>query len=654
MLKDLLRRIVTQGKSHAPGAQQGTASPGPVWLAERLRFGLAREQQGDVVGAEQAYRSILEGQPEHPAALHLLGHVLTLQGKTGEALPVLSRAAALMPDDADVQFNLAYALRRDGRLPAAEEALRRAVTTRPKFVAAWLSLAGVMTDLDRLDNAEDCFQRALALEPGFAEAHYNYGNLLYQKLSRLDEAEECFHRALALEPSFAEAHYDYGNLLQREGRIGEAVARYRAAIDLKPDFMRAHSNLVYSLNFSDEFSPEEVFGEHLEWARRHAEPLTAAARPHSAPRTTGRALRVGYVSANFRDHAVTYFFESTLAHHDSQRVAAYCYSDVKRPDSHTDRLRSWASVWRDIAGEDDQSVAELVRRDGIDILVDLTGHTDDHRLLAFARRPAPVQVTWNGYANTTGMSAIDYRITDALADPPGMTEHLHSEKLARLPEIYMAFTPPAASPDVSAAPVMEAGHITFGSLNALSKITPQVIRVWSDILKCIPDARLLMLTVPAGRTRERLARDFASQGVSAERLEFIPRLPFQQFLAAHSRVDIALDPFPFSGTTTTCQTLWMGVPVVTLAGRSHVSRVGVTMLTNVGLGECVAQDEDDYVRTASALATDLPRLREIRGELRGRMLSSPLADGKRLARFLEDAYRKMWEDYCYQSAGERA
>jgi protein O-GlcNAc transferase len=615
MLKNLFRHMLRRGARSESNAPEHRASRGAVWPAEHLRQALERQKRGDLSGAEHAYRSILDEQPEHPAALHLLGHVLILQGKTARAIPVLSRAAALMPDDADVSFNLAHALHREGRLNAAEQALRSAVALRSKFTAAWLSLAAVMTDAERFD-----------------------------------EAEECFHRALEVEPGSAEAHYNYGNLLHREGRVGEAITHYRAAVDIKPDFVRAHSNLVYALNFTDEFSLEEIFNEHREWARRHADPLTATVRPHANSRTTGRALRVGYVSANFRDHAVTYFFESTLMHHDRTRVSVYCYSDVERPDAHTERLRHADCVWRDIAGQDDESVSELVRRDEIDILVDLTGHTDNHRLLAFARKPAPVQVTWNGYANTTGMTAIDYRITDALADPPGMTEHLHSEKLVRLPEIYMAFTPPAASPDVSAAPIREAGHISLGSFNALSKVTPRVIRVWSDILRALPRAQLLMCTVPAGRTRERVIREFASHGISDARLELLPKLPFHQFLAAQSRVDIALDPFPFSGTTTTCQTLWMGVPVVTLAGMSHVSRVGVTMLSNVGLRQCVAEDENDYVRSAIALATDTPRLREMRSGLRERMLLSPLTNGARLTRFLEDVYAKMWEDYCHESA----
>jgi len=582
-------------------------------VPETLEIGLASQQQGDYAGAERAYRSVLDAQPEHPTALHLLGHALTLQGKSAQAVSVLSRAAALMPEDADVSVNLAQALQREGHLAAAQQALQRALASRPEFVAAWLSLAGIMIEADRLDEAEDCFRRVLELEPGFAEAHYNYGNLLH-----------------------------------REGRIGEAINHYRVAIALKPDFVRAHSNLVYALNFSEEISIGEIFNEHREWARRHAEPLAATARPHPNLRTIGRALRVGYVSANFRDHAVTSFFESTLANHDPERVLAYCYSDVERPDSQTERLRRAASVWRDIVGEDDEVVAELVRRDQIDILVDLTGHTDNHRLLVFARRPAPVQVTWNGYANTTGMLAMDYRITDARADPPGMTEHLHTEKLVRLPGIYMAFTPPAASPNVSPPPVLQAGHIAFGSFNAFSKVTTQVIRVWSNILLALPRSRLLMFTVPAGRTRDRTIREFAAHGIGGTRLEFVTRLPVMKFLEAHSRVDVALDPFPFSGTTTTCQTLWMGVPVVTLAGKSHVSRVGVTMLTAVGLEQCVADDENDYVRKAVALAADPARLQELRHSLRDHMSISPLMDGAKLTHFLEDAYSKMWEDYCRQ------
>jgi predicted O-linked N-acetylglucosamine transferase (SPINDLY family) len=294
----------------------------------------------------------------------------------------------------------------------------------------------------------------------------------------------------------------------------------------------------------------------------------------------------------------------------------------------------------------DRELAGIVRRDHVDILVDLTGHTNGNRLLVFARKPAPIQVTWNGYANTTGMEAMDYRITDAYADPPGMTEHLHTERLVRLPEIYMAYQPPDKSPPVGPPPGLANGYVTFGSFNAMHKVGPSVIALWARILKALPTARLMMLTVSEGTVRARLAQAFADHGIDPERLELIARLPFDQFLEAHQRADIALDPFPFNGTTTTCQTLWMGVPLITLAGRSHVSRVGVSMLSNLGLQRLVACDEAQYVSLAVTLAQDREDLTELRAGLRQRMLSSPNTDGARLTRFLEAEYAKMWKDYC--------
>lgn len=612
MLKTLFRNILNRSPAATASARPG---PTPDQLNERMRDALACQAEGDLEGAEQKYRSVLTESAENPAALHLLGHVLALQGKTTEAVSALSRAAAQMPEDADVSFNLARALHQGGQDIEAEQALARTVGLRPEFVAAWLTRADILIDLGRFDDAEACYRRALDIDPRFPEAHYNYGNLLH-----------------------------------REGRISECIVQYRAAVELKPEFARAHSNLVYALNFSDELSPEEVAREHFVWARQHAEPLTAAARPHVGARAMRGLLRVGYVSPNFRNHAVTYFFESTLAHHNPERILAHCYSDVTRPDAYTERLRMAAPMWRDIAGKGDEAVAELIRRDAIDILVDLTGHTDDHRLMMFARKPAPVQVTWNGYANTTGMRAMDYRITDAYCDPPGMTERLHSEKLVRLPEIYMAFSPPRESPPVSPLPLVSNGRITYGSFNALAKVTPKVIETWARLLHATRDSRLLMLTVPEGRARENLLKAFAAHGIAPERVECQGRLPFSDFLAAHARADIALDPFPFNGTTTTCHTLWMGVPVITLAGSTHVSRVGLSLLANAGLEQCVAMNEGEYLEKAVALASNTRRLEELRLGLRERLLSSPVSDGARLTRFLEDAYLKMWEDYCHQTA----
>lgn len=616
LFQQLWGRIARAHRATDGGASSVSGNHGqPFDLKSILEEALRHQQKGDLAQAETILYKATARYPRQPDLWLLLGYVLKMQHKLSSATQAFRKSAVLAPDNPVAHFNLADALSAAGDHLQAERALRAALDLRPDFVEALVSLGTTLMNAFRLDEAEDCYVRALQLQRDFAEAHYNYGNLLH-----------------------------------REGRTEEAIVSYRRAVALKPDFARAHSNLVYALNFSTDHTLEEIFREHTEWARSHAVPLARHIEPHTNIRNPDRSLRIGYVSANFRNHAVSYFFEPVLENHDRGRFEIYCYSDVPDPDSVTARLRGYPCTWRDIAGESDDAVARLVRQDGIDILVDLTGHTDNHRLLLFARKPAPLQVTWNGYANTTGMAMMDYRITDFYADPPGMTEHLHSEKLLRLPEIYMAFRPPAASPEVAPPPILGRGYVTFGSFNAISKLQPQMIELWSRILSALPAARLMIFTAPEGRTRERLREAFECNGVGPRRLDFRQRLPFREFLAAHNEVDIALDPFPFHGTTTTCHSLWMGVPLVTLAGSSHVSRVGVSMLSNLGLERLIARDTKEYVSLAVALAEDHRELAVLRASLRERMLTSPNTDGARLTHFLEEAYSKIWEDYCSNRA----
>ena len=324
------------------------------------------------------------------------------------------------------------------------------------------------------------------------------------------------------------------------------------------------------------------------------------------------------------------------------------YADVARPDDYSARLQSYGAHWRDTVGRSDEALAALVREDGIDILVDLSGHTPGHRLLAFARKPAPVQVTWNGYPNTTGMAAIDHRITDALCDPPGATEHLHRETLVRLPAIYMAWQPPADAPAVAPLPAQTRHAVTFGSFNSCYKITPALIALWSRLLARAPASRLMLLTIDGAVATTRIRDLFAANGVDAARLDIRPRVTHEEFLALHGEVDVALDAFPYHGTTTTCFSLWMGVPVVTRAGAVHAARVGASLLTNVGLPELVAHSDDEYVDIAARLAGDLPQLAALRAGLRERMTHSPLTDGRACARNLEHALRQMWMAWCAQ------
>jgi len=613
-------------------------------------FGLAKSciGTGNIIEARQHLQKILVLSPGHGDSLYELGCLAAREGQADEAKEWFAQAISANPGAARYHNSYGNLLYAGGKLEEAAELYRKALRVDPDFAEAHANMGMVLCETGKTEAGLAFLRKAIAIDPRLYEAHNSLGIVLVSQ-GDMDNAVAALSRAIELKPDFAEAHNNLGGALGHMGRLEDAITSFRRALESKPDFVEAHSSLVFSLNYLADCAPEEIFREHLEWARRHAAPLKPAIRPHHNLRAPDRRLRVGYVSAYFGNHAVSYFFEPTLMHHDTSRFEVFCYSDVRQPDAYTHRMRSYPCVWRDIAGQSDEAVAQLIASDEIDILVDLSGHIAEHRLLVFARKPAPVQVTWNGYPNTTGMEAMDYRITDAYADPPGMTEHLHTEQLVRLPEIYMAYQPPEISLPVRPPPSLANGYVTFGSFNKLSKITPQVIAVWAQILKALPAARLLILTVPEGGTGARLEQAFAEHGVGAERLELLGRLPVQQFLAAHQRADVALDPFPYNGTTTTCQTLWMGVPLVTLAGRSHVARVGVSMLSNLGLERFIARDAREYVSIAVALATDHQALATLRAGLRERMLSSPNTDGARLTRFLEAAYAKMWKDYCLRT-----
>ena len=578
------------------------------WWSERrggadLKPAVRLINEGRLADAEDVLRGACAQYTSDAPAWHLYGHTLSLRGKSEASIRALQRATDLAPENADAVYSLASALRSAGEAARAIELYRRVTALRPDAHAAWLALADLHAERDP------------------------------------DEAEALYERALASAPASAEIHYNYGNLLLRCGRAEEAVARYREAVALQPAFVRAYSNLLCALTYADSASAEEIRDAHLEFDARYARGL-ASATPHRL-RRAGERVRVGYVSPDFREHAVGRLVEPVLQHHDRERVMVHCYSDVKRPDASTARMRAYAAVWRDIAGMDDDAVAALVREDGIDVLVDLAGHTDDHRLLVFARKPAPVQVTWIGYPNTTGLAAMDYRISDAYADPAGMTEHLYSERLFRLPDVYLPCAAPPERIDPGPPPSASLGRVTFGSFNNLAKVSGTAVRLWSSVLRAVPESRLLILTAPEGRTRLRLLEAFAAHGVSADRVELRGRLDHESFLRAHREVDIALDTFPYHGTTTTVHTLWMGVPVVTLAGDTHRARAGASLLANAGCGDLVAQSAGEYVGIAAALARDGARLRMLRSTLRERVESGPIMDGARFARALERAYEEM-------------
>ena len=558
------------------------------------------------------------------------------------------RALQLRPGFAEVHNNLGNVFMDQGKPDEAATCYQRALQLKPGYADAHNNLGNVFKDRGKPDEAAECYQRALQLKPDYALAHYNLG-VVWQDRSNLDEAVACYRQALKADPGYAEAHNNLGNALKDQGNLDEAVASFRLAVELKPDSHTAHSNLLYTLLFCPGYDSRAILEEHRLWNRRLAEPMARLIQPHPNDCDSHRRLRVGYVSPDFCDHAQAFFTVPLLSAHDHENFEVFCYADVARPDAITARLRPLADVWRDIAGLTDEQVARLVCQDRIDILVDLTMHMARNRLLVFARKPAPVQVSWLAYPGTTGLSTVDYRLTDPFIDPPGLHDHDYSEESIRLPDAFWCYDPLASEPAVSVLPVLGNGYITFGCFNNFCKVNDSVLKLWAQVLEAVDGSRLVLLA-PPGSPRRRTLDLLERNGVDRDRVTFMAREPRPQYLERHHRIDIGLDTFPYNGHTTSLDAFWMGVPVVTLVGSTPVARAGLSLLTNLGLPELVATTREQFVSIAVALADDLPRLSELRLALRDRMQASPLMDAPHFARMVEAAYREMWRRWCAQQA----
>ncbi len=568
-------------------------------------------------------------------------------GRFADAAAVCEVRLATHPTDTDALQGLAAAQLAQGRTQVGIALLRRTAALMPADWRLHATLARVHTAVGDIDEAIARYRQALTLQPDSGTDADALAELLRTR-GRYDEAEDCCRAALAACGDTAQRRHTLAAALFEQGRVDEAIAELKASLAMDPAAAHVHSDLLRALNYVAD--PETVFAEHRAWGLRHAEALGQNAPPHTNDPVPNRRLRVGYVSPYFRKHAVTFFLEPAIEHRDREAFDVVLFADVSRPDEYSERLKAHGAQWRNTVGASDEALARIVRDEGIDILVDLSGHTPGNRLLAFARRPAPVQATWNGYPNTTGMIAVDYRISDAFSDPPGLTERLHTERLVRLPRVYMAWRPPTDAPESGPPPALASGRITFGSFNSCYKISGTAVELWSRVLGEMPGSRLLLFTVPCGRAASRLRERFAACGIAADRIELRSRLPHEAFLEAHREVDIALDSFPYHGTTTTCFSLWMGVPVVSLTGSTHVSRVGVSMLSSIGLEKLAVTTAEDYVAAACRLAQDVQTLAILRAGLRERMRDSPLTDGPSHARALDRAYREMWRTWCSSAA----
>ncbi len=493
------------------------------------------------------------------------------------------------------------------------------------------------------------FERAAALDLRSARARFYLGNLAHED-RRYEDAVALYRAALDIDDSDAALHYNLGWALMSCHEAADAVDAYRRALVALPDYAAALASLQFALYFSERVGPDEIYAEHRRWAARCADPLqpACASLRWLNPAEPQRRLRVAYVSPYFYDQPVAYFIEPLLAHHDRSAFELFLYSDVAQPDALTRRLRGRADHWREMRGVDDAKFCEQVRADRIDILVDLTGHNAHHRLLAFARRPAPLQVSYLA-PNTTGMRAMDYRISDHLADPPG-AEAFYSEQLLRLPRAQWAYRPPEAMPEPGPLPALAKGYVTFGSFNSPLKLNAATMGLWAELLARVPASRLQVLGVASPERVARLRQPLLARGIAPERVSFLPHPPYERYWDTYRSVDIALDSYPFNGVTTTLGCLWMGLPVVSLSGAASVSRFGASLLGHFGAPQWLGQDSAGFVDAAVRLALDTAALARTRSELRARLLASPLLDGASLARDIESAYRGIWQDWCRRQA----
>lgn len=608
---------------------------------------MAAHRNGRLAEAEAGYREVLERDPDHPHVSNNLAILLKVTRRFAEAEGHYRQAMARSPEDANVPSNLASLLVEMERNGDAIAVLHRALALQPGHSGALFNLGNCLRAANDRAGAMRCYEHALRLKPEMAEALANKGDL-HRDMADLTAAIDSFMAALRLRPDLAAPYNNLGETLKEQGRLEDAIAVFHKGLEAHPKEALMHSNLLFALNYTPAVPPDVTSRVHRHWGERHAAPLLPADRRFANDRAPDRRLRVGYVSPDFCTHSCAYFSESLIREHDRAQVELFLYPSSRRRDAVTERFQAMADHWRPLPGLTDDEAATLIARDRIDILVDLSGHTCDSRLLVFARKPAPIQVSWLGYPNTTGMAAMDYRLTDAVADPEGAHDRWYTESLVRLPSGFLTFKPVVEAAPETEIPAQRNGHVTFGSFNNTSKVTPEVVRVWAEILKRVPGSRLLLKSRQLGdtATRDRYAALFAARGIGADRFDLLPRLePVTNHLRAYDRIDIGLDPFPYNGTTTTCEALWMGVPVVSLAGVGHVARVGASILTQCGLSDLVAQDEESYIATAAALAQDRDRLSELRRTMRTRLEASPLTDYAGHARAVEAAYRRMWRDW---------
>jgi protein O-GlcNAc transferase len=594
--------------------------------------------------AVDAFKQCIRLKPDFADAHNNLGKALADAGQWDLVISSYREAIRLNLSFAEAHNNLGDALNHEGKIEEAVFSYQQAIHHRADFALAHFNLGNALKDMRKFEGSIVAYRQAIRFKPDFIEAYNNLGNVLMNR-GRLDEAVVTFQQAIRLQPDCAAVHANLGNALTNTGQPDEAIACYREAIRIAPENASAHGNLVFHLHYHPGCDAGMIYSELRRWNHQHAEPLGKFIQLHANNRDPDRRLRIGYVSPDFRNHVVGQNLLPLLGEHDHGQLEIFCYSNVACPDNITEQFRVFADEWRYIARLSDSQTVDLIRKDRIDILVDLSLHTRRNALAVFACKPAPVQATFAGYPGSTGLDTIDYRLTDPYLDPPGLSDKFYSERSLRLPDSFWCYQPLVAEVATKGLPARTFGFISFGCLNKLCKINDQVLDLWARVLKAVDRSRITILC-PEGSARQRLLHGLRRNGIESERINLVGRCLRAEYLELYNQIDIGLDTFPYNGHTTSLDSFWMGVPVVTLVGRTVVGRAGLSQLSNLGLSELVAETPEEYVKIAVDLANDLPRLAELRRGLRERMRTSPLMDAPRFARNVEAAYRQMWREWC--------
>jgi protein O-GlcNAc transferase len=635
-----------RAESIALFSQVISTRPNEAWAY--LTVGQVLHLHGALDDAALLYGHALELFPTSDEICYRLGHVERSRHHLPVAIGWFRRALQLRPQFPEACSNLGLALEEAGQSEEAVRALQQAVALDPSRPEAYYNLGISLTTLGRIEEAITAYRRAVALNPDFAAAHNNLGAAA-KALGRLDDAAASFETALRIRPTLAATHSNLAGVYEWQARHDDALAAHRRALETAPESAIVHGNSLFTMLFHPGCGAAMLREAHDAWNRRHGQPLRGHTAVHGNDRAPGRRLRVGYVSGLFRDHVVGRNLLPLLREHDRLTLDVICYSSNQINDAMTAQFRQTATGWREITGQPDDAVAQLIRSDAIDVLVDTTLHMEGSRLLVFARKPAPVQVTFAGYPGSTGLETMDYRLTDVHLDPPGMHDAWYIERSWRLPDTFWCYDPLGADTAVGALPAAERGYVTFGCLNNFSKTNDGVLRLWAQVLAAVPRSRLLILA-HEGSHRQHAYDVLDALGVEAERVEFAGYRRRNLYLELFQQIDVSLDTVPYNGHTTSLDSLWMGVPVVTLVGDTVVGRAGVSQLMNLKLPELIARSAAEYVGTAAALAADVARLTTLRQTLRERMQYSALMDAPRFARSVEAAYRAMWRRWCAGSA----